>query len=146
MLWSILSNAFCKSISTILVRRPESKLFAILSRIYDKQESVECNFLKPDWNLCRTLLCDRKFVVWLWIIRSKILESRGSSKMGVQLVEPVLRPFLYKGLIFGTLHLSGKETSLMERLQILAIVVQSLFEPSLRNLPARLSPSVALLF
>ena len=66
--------------------------------------------------------------------------------MGVQLVEPVLRPFLYKGLIFGTLHLSGKETSLMERLQILAIVVQSLFEPSLRNLLARLSPSVALLF
>ena len=57
----------------------------------------------------------------------------------------VLRSFLYKGLIFATLHLSGKEASLMERLQILAIVVQSIFEPSLRNLPARLSITVALL-
>ena len=33
----------------------------------------------------------------------------------------------------------------MERLQILAIGVQSIFEPSLRNLPARLSTPVALL-
>ena len=33
----------------------------------------------------------------------------------------------------------------MERLQILAIGIQSVFEPSLRNLPARLSISVALL-
>ena len=51
----------------------------------------------------------------------------------------VLRPFLYKGLVFVTLYLSGKEASLMERLQILAIGLQSIFEPSLRNLPARLS-------
>ena len=57
----------------------------------------------------------------------------------------VLRPVLYKDLTFGTLHLSGKEASLMERLQILAIGVQSIFEPSLRNLPARLSTPVALL-
>ena len=33
----------------------------------------------------------------------------------------------------------------MERLQILAIGVQSIFEPSLRSLPARLSTTVALL-
>ena len=33
----------------------------------------------------------------------------------------------------------------MERLQILAIGVQSVFEPSLRNLPDRLSTPVALL-
>ena len=57
----------------------------------------------------------------------------------------VLRPVLYKDLTFGTLHLSGKEASLMERLQILAIGVQSIFEPSLRNLPARLSIPVAFL-
>ena len=55
----------------------------------------------------------------------------------------VLRPFLYKGLIFATLHLSGKEASLMERLQILAIGVQSIFEPTLRNLPTTLSTPVA---
>ena len=53
--------------------------------------------------------------------------------------------FLYKALIFPTLHLSGKEESSMERLQILAIGVQSIFEPSLRSLPARLSTTVALL-
>ena len=33
----------------------------------------------------------------------------------------------------------------MERLQILAIDVQSVFEPSLRNLPAKLSTPVALI-
>ena len=50
---------------------------------------------------------------------------------------------LYNGLIFATLYLSGKEESLMERLQILAIGVQSIFEPTLRNLPATLSTPVA---
>ena len=96
MLWSILSNGFCKSVKTILVRRPESKPFAVLSRRYDKQESVECNFLKPDWNLYRELLSDRKFVVWSWIIRSIILEISGSNKMSLKLVGSVLRPFCAK--------------------------------------------------
>ena len=63
MLWSIVSNAFCKSIRTIPVRRPESKPFVILSCRYDKQVSVEWNFLKPDWYLYRTLLSDRKLIV-----------------------------------------------------------------------------------
>ena len=55
--------------------------------------------------------------------------------MGLKLFGSVLKPFLYKGLIFATLHLSGKEASLTERLQILAIGIQSAFEPSLSNLP-----------
>ena len=65
--------------------------------------------------------------------------------MGLKFFGSVLRHVLYKGQIFVTLHLSGKEVSLMERLQILAIGVQSISEPSLRNPPARLSTSVALL-
>ena len=65
--------------------------------------------------------------------------------MGLKFFGLVLRPVLYKDLTFGTLHLSGKEASLMERLQILAIGVQSILEPSLRNLPTRLSTPVALL-
>ena len=56
-----------------------------------------------------------------------------------------LRPLLYKGLTFATLHLSEKEVNFMERLQILAIDIRSVFEPSLRNLPTRLSTIVALL-
>ena len=36
--------------------------------------------------------------------------------MGLKFFGSVLRPFLCKGLIFATLHLSGKEASLMERL------------------------------
>ena len=143
MLWSIVSNAFCKSIRTIPVRRPESKPFVILSWRYDKQVSVEWNFLKPDWYLYRTLLSDRKFIVWSWIIRSIILETSGSSEMSLKFFGSVLRPFLYKDLIFATLYLSGKEESLMERLQILAIGVQSIFEPTLGNLPATLSTPVA---
>ena len=92
-----------------------------------------------------TLLSDRKFIVWSWIIRSIILEISRSSEMGLKFFGSVLRPFLYKGLIFATLHLSCKKASLMEILQILAIGIQSIFQPSLRNLPARLSTPVALL-
>ena len=145
MLRSIASNAFCKPIRTIPVRKSESRPFVILSWWYDKQVSVEWKFLKPDWYLCRALLSDRKFIVWSWIIRSIILEISGSSEVGLKFFGSVLRPFLYKGLIFATFHLSGKEASLMERLQILATGVQSISEPSLRNHPARLSTSVALL-
>ena len=99
MLWSIVSNTFCKSIRTIPVWKLESKLFVILSWRHDKQESVGCHFLKPDWNLYRTLLSDRKFIVWPWIIRFIILEISGSSEIGLKLFGSVLRPFLYKGLI-----------------------------------------------
>ena len=59
--------------------------------------------------------------------------------MGLKFFRSVLRSFLYKGLIFVTLHLSGKGGSLMQRSQILVIGLQSVFESSLRNLPARLS-------
>ena len=144
MLWSIVLNAFRKLIRTIPVRRSESKPFMILSWRYDKQVSVEWNFLKPDWYLHRKLLSGRMFIVWSRIIHSITLEINGSSEMGLKFFGSILRPFLYKGLIFATLHLSGKEASLMERLQILAIGVQSVFEPCLRNLPARLSTPVAL--
>ena len=41
MLWSIISNTFCKSIRAIPVRRPELKPFVILSWRYDKQVSAE---------------------------------------------------------------------------------------------------------
>ena len=145
MLWSIVSNVFCKSKSTVPVRRPESKPFVILSWKYDKKLSFEWNFQKTDWNLYRTLLSDRKFIVWSWIICCAILEISGSRKMGLKFFGPVLRPFLYKDLILATFHLSGKKASLMERLQILAIVAQSVFEPSLRNLLTWLYTPVALL-
>ena len=137
MLWSIVSNTFCKSIRTILERRPESKPFVILSWRCEKQVPIEWNFLKLYWYLYIRLLSDRKFIVSSWIICSIILEISGSSEMGLKFLGSVLRPFLYKGLIFATFHLSWKEASLMERLQILAIGVQSIFEPSLRKLPAR---------
>ena len=74
-----------------------------------------------------------------------ILEISGSSEMSLKFFGSVLRPFLYKGLIFAPLHLFGKEASLIERLQILAIGIQSIFEASLTNLPARSSTPVALL-
>ena len=65
--------------------------------------------------------------------------------MGLKGFGPVLRPLSYKGLIIATFHLYGKKANLMERLQILAIVAQSVFEPSLRNLLTRLYTPVALL-
>ena len=65
--------------------------------------------------------------------------------MGLKFFGSVVRSFLKKGLIFATLHLSEKEASLMERFKILTIGEQSVFEPCLRNLPARLSILVVLL-
>ena len=41
--------------------------------------------------------------------------------MGLKFFGSVLRSFPYKGLTFATLHLSGKEASLIVRLQILTI-------------------------
>ena len=73
-----------------------------------------------------------------------ILEISGSSEMGLKFFESLLRPFLYKGLTFVTLHLSGKVARLLETLQILS-GAQNIFNPSLRNLSARLSTPVALL-
>ena len=73
-------------------------------------------------------------------MRDKCLLSKIFEKFG-----SLLRLFLKKGLIFATLHLSVKEASLMERLQILATDVQTIFEPSIRNFSARSSTPVALL-
>ena len=64
--------------------------------------------------------------------------------MGLNFFGSALRPFLYKDLIFATLHLFRKEASLMEKFQILVIGLQSVFEPTLTNLPARLSTPVTL--
>ena len=58
--------------------------------------------------------------------------------MGLEFFGSVLRPFLYKGLTFATIYLSGKEASLTERLQVLAIGVQSIFQPSRLSTPAAL--------
>ena len=93
----------------------------------DVWQTSVCWVKFSDWYLYRTLLSDRKFIVWSWIIRSIILEIGGSSEMALKFFESVSRPFLCKGLIFAALHLSGKETRLMERLEILAIGVQSTF-------------------
>ena len=112
--------------------------------MYHKQVHVEWNFPKPEWYLYRTLLTDRMFIVWSWIICSIILEISGSSNMGLKFSGSVLRPFLYKGLIFVTLHLSGKEASLMERLQFLAISVKYIWA-IFKKPPARLYTTVALL-
>ena len=145
MLWSIVLNASCKSIRTIPVRRPKLKPFVILSWSYDKQVSAEWNFLKPDWYLYRALLSDRKFIAWSWIIRSIILEISGSSEMGLKFFGSVLRPFIIQRLNLCNFTFIWERGNLMERLQILAIGVQSISEPSLRNLPTRLSIPVALL-
>ena len=106
------------------------KTFCNLSWRYYKQES-------ETWYLYRKLLCDRKYIVWSWMIRSITIEISWRSE--------VLWVSFEKGLIFVTLHLSGKGASLMERLGILAIGAQSVFELLLRNLPARLSNPMALL-
>ena len=86
MLQSIVSNAICKSLRTILVRRSKSKGFVILSWRYDSQESVKWNFRNPD----------RKFIPWSWIICSIILETSCRSQMGLIFFGLVLRPFYTK--------------------------------------------------
>ena len=73
------------------------------------------------------------------------LRDKWKQRDGPEVSRVSFEIILYKDLIFATLHSFEKKGSLMERSQILAIGVQSVFEPSLRNLPARLSISVALL-
>ena len=73
------------------------------------------------------------------------LRDKWKQRDGPEVSRVSFEIILYKDLIFATLHSFEKKGSLMERLQILAIGVQSVFEPSLRNLAARLSISVALL-
>ena len=85
MLWSIASNAFCKSIRTIPVRTLDSKAFVILSWRY---ESVEWNFLKPDWNLYVTLFSDKRVIVWSWKIFFIALEISGSREIGLKFFRP----------------------------------------------------------
>ena len=50
------------------------KTFCNLSWRYDKQES-------ETWYLYRKLLCDRKYIVWSWIIRSITIEISWRSEV-----------------------------------------------------------------
>ena len=65
--------------------------------------------------------------------------------MDLEFFESVLRRFFIQRLKLCNFTFIGKEESLMERLEILPIGVQSIFEPSLRNLPTILPTPVALL-
>ena len=67
-----------------------------------KQRYKLWHFLKSDWYFHRALLSDSQFIVWSWKIHSIVLEISGSSKMSLKFFGSVLRPFLYKGLIFVT--------------------------------------------
>ena len=55
ILWSIISNAFWRSINITPVRRPESKPLDILPVKKDRQKSIEWFFRNPDWNLYKML-------------------------------------------------------------------------------------------
>ena len=114
--------------------------------LWQLQVSLEWNFLEPDWYLYRSLLSDRKFIVWSWTIHSIYnLRDKWKQRDGPEVLWVSFETFFIQRFIFATLYLSGKEASMMERLQILAIGVQSIFELSLRNLLIIFSTSVALL-
>ena len=106
MLWSIASNAFCKSIRTIPVRTLDSKAFVILSWRY---ESVEWNFLKPDWNLYVTLFSDKRVIVWSWKIFFIVLEISGSCEIGLKFFRPkkkiVFKQFVLEGYFICNLSI-----------------------------------------
>ena len=120
-----------------MIRRPELKPFVIC------HGGMTNKSLKPDWYLYRKLLCDRKYIVWSWIIRSITIEISWRSEVLWVSFETFIQRLNFCD--FNFLHLSGKEASLMERLEVLAIGAQSVFELLLRNLPARLSNPMALL-
>ena len=96
--WSMVSNAFCKSIKIIPVKRPFSNPVVILSVRCPRQVLVKYFFWKPDWNLYRILFLLKTFCVWSWIIFSIIFDKIGSSKMGWLFWGSVLEPFLKSSL------------------------------------------------
>ena len=82
ILWSIVSKAFCKSIKIIPVNNPESNPFATLSCRYERQESVEWNLQKPDWNLYKIFFLVTNSIVSSWMTYSRILEITESKEIG----------------------------------------------------------------
>ena len=106
----------------------------------------KCLLGESFWNLIKVFI-EHYLKVHALIINNTLwkLQKSGSNEIGLKFFWLVLRPFLYKVLTYATLHSFGKEQSLMERLPMFVIGVKSIFEPSLRNLPVRLSIPVVFL-
>ena len=81
ILWSIVSKAFCKLIKIIPVNNPKSNAFATSSCRYERQESVELNFRKPDWNLYKLFFLVTNSIVWSWMTFSRIFQITGSKEI-----------------------------------------------------------------
>ena len=81
--WSIVSNAFCRSINIIPVKKPLSSHFKSLSIKKDKHRFVEWLPQKTDWYLYNISSSDKKAFAWSWITLSMIFKIDRSNEIGL---------------------------------------------------------------
>ena len=81
--WSIVSNAFCRSINIIPVKKPLSSHFKSLSVKKDKHRFVEWLPQKTDWYLYNISSSDKKAFAWSWITLSMIFKIDRSNEIGL---------------------------------------------------------------
>ena len=81
--WSIVSNAFCRSINIIPVKKPLSSHFKSLSVKKDKHRFVEWLPQKTDWYLYNISSSDKKAFAWSWITLSVIFKIDRSNEIGL---------------------------------------------------------------
>ena len=94
--WNVVAygvKCFCKSISIIPVKRPESKPVSILSVRYERHASAEWFLQNPNWYLYRILLSVTYSMVWSCIIFYIIFETIGKRKIRRKFLGSVLGPF-----------------------------------------------------
>ena len=136
--WSIVLNAFCRSINIIPVNKPSSNPFKTLSVKKDKHRFVEWLPRKPHWYLYNISLSYKKAFVWSWITLSMIFEIDGSNEIGLQLQGSVFFPFLKIGFSLAILQALGKTPCEIERLQSAEMGFANMLAASFQNLPESL--------
>ena len=116
VLWSTVSDAFCRSINTPHAELSLSSADRINSVRLIRTWFVECLSRKPNWKLERTLFLFKKLVSQICMIYSKVLLMLERRDMGRQLLQSSLSPFLWMGIIFATLRALGNITVVKELL------------------------------
>ena len=81
IMWSNLSSAFCRSTWFIPVGKKSSIPIKMKSVSCVRQEYVENFAQKPDWYLYK-LFSSNYSCIWMWMVLSIILDTRGTSEMG----------------------------------------------------------------
>ena len=82
ILWSIVLNAFWRSIKMTPIRRIESKPLDILTAKQDRKKLVEWFYQNPDWNLYKMLCLSKNSMDCSCTILSSTFDVSGGREIG----------------------------------------------------------------